>query len=550
MIAQPDTASSRPKVVISKETTFVTEPLGPDGMVDFVAALNASLSKGVTPENNAAVAFWKAVGTKRIDPKIRPQYLALLGLPDLPQETDSWVTFDEFLRLQNHGEELTTEAQAEADRHFDEAWQKPWTRAEHPSVAAMLDRNAKSLELLREGMLRPRYFSPHVADEYGTLLLLNGISESRDVAKQFAARAMLRLGEGDVDKAWQDTLVIYRYARLFGQRPFLVDRLVAITIEGMAHVSTVRYSQQANLTAAQARQFRRQLQELPAMPLMQDTINGERVFSLCSLWELATRQEQSMSLKPMSLMEDQLPAEVLQDIRNDREVMKNLVITKDLDWTEAFRLTNQLFDRSVQAVGECETSFSPEAVRRFETEPGATTRSAPAMTLAGALEAIRQLSPQAKAQRLIKMVHGSAFGVHLPPCLLFVIRTEIQQDLAQLAFALAGYRYDRHYYPKTLGELTPDYIDALPKDRWGIGDLKYVSDGENYLLYSVGPNGKDDGGHNRFVDWQTMDDEDSAGEEDNAADNIADLHAMANSVREEDPTDDIAIRTGMWRLKK
>ena len=45
-------------VTISKETTYITEPLRADGYPDYVAALNQRFSQGVTPENNAAVLFW------------------------------------------------------------------------------------------------------------------------------------------------------------------------------------------------------------------------------------------------------------------------------------------------------------------------------------------------------------------------------------------------------------------------------------------------------------------------------------------------------------
>ena len=42
-----------PFLSISKETTIITEPLRSDGTPDYVAAINARYSKGVTPENNA-----------------------------------------------------------------------------------------------------------------------------------------------------------------------------------------------------------------------------------------------------------------------------------------------------------------------------------------------------------------------------------------------------------------------------------------------------------------------------------------------------------------
>src|SRR5271163_71889 len=53
-------------VTISKETTFITAPLRKDGYVNYVAALNQRFGAGVTPENNAAVPFLKAMGPGEI----------------------------------------------------------------------------------------------------------------------------------------------------------------------------------------------------------------------------------------------------------------------------------------------------------------------------------------------------------------------------------------------------------------------------------------------------------------------------------------------------
>jgi len=45
----------KPLITVSKETTWITEPLNADGTVNYVAAADAWLSKGVTRENNAAI---------------------------------------------------------------------------------------------------------------------------------------------------------------------------------------------------------------------------------------------------------------------------------------------------------------------------------------------------------------------------------------------------------------------------------------------------------------------------------------------------------------
>ena len=52
-------------LTISKETTYITEPLRADGYPDYVAALDRRFSRDVTPENNAAVLFWQAMGPMR-----------------------------------------------------------------------------------------------------------------------------------------------------------------------------------------------------------------------------------------------------------------------------------------------------------------------------------------------------------------------------------------------------------------------------------------------------------------------------------------------------
>src|SRR3954466_16399265 len=56
--AQPHPAT-RP-FVISKETTYFTAPVRADGTIDYVEAINARLSRGVTPENNAGIPLLDA----------------------------------------------------------------------------------------------------------------------------------------------------------------------------------------------------------------------------------------------------------------------------------------------------------------------------------------------------------------------------------------------------------------------------------------------------------------------------------------------------------
>jgi hypothetical protein len=68
------------------------------------------------------------------------------------------------------------------------------------------------------------------------------------------------------------------------------------------------------------------------------------------------------------------------------------------------------------------------------------------------------------------------------------------RDLTKLAFALAAYRADHGSYPARLADLAPKYVREVPKDVFNDAELHYRREGKGYCLYSVGHNGKDDGG--------------------------------------------------------
>ena len=54
--------SPPPKITISKETTWATEPVRKNGYVDYFEAVNRHFDRGVTPQNNAVVLLYQATG--------------------------------------------------------------------------------------------------------------------------------------------------------------------------------------------------------------------------------------------------------------------------------------------------------------------------------------------------------------------------------------------------------------------------------------------------------------------------------------------------------
>ena len=79
-----------------------------------------------------------------------------------------------------------------------------------------------------------------------------------------------------------------------------------------------------------------------------------------------------------------------------------------------------------------------------------------------------------------------------------------KMDASVTTLALAEYFRKQQQFPDTLGELVPDYLPRLPMDYADRQTLRYRRTGNGYVLYSIGPDGVDNGG--RFEQSRIPDD--------------------------------------------
>jgi hypothetical protein len=500
----PTPAWHWPKVVISKETTYFTGPLRPDGGVDYVAALNRRYSEGVTPENNAAVALWQAAGPQCLDKRIRKRYFEMLGVPELAEKGEYLVYFDnlpEYKEASRQPDQWEAFSRKVWGQHTA-ARESPWSRQDYPLWAAVLERSEKPLAILLDGLQRPRFYSPLVApgDEPGLIAGFaptEPLSAARDVMYLLAIRPTLRLHEGDVAGAWRDVVALYRMERLSSRSPILLDRLsIASIAEAHAHEAAAVVSCYGGLTAAQARKCREEMQRLPPMrPLWEVYDEGERCWQIEYLIMFVDTKD---ARREFGLIESST-SKVL-GVENSKheqrtEAVRRLIAERDMDWTELLRCYNTAHDRLVAACKAPTGVTAAVTLTALEAETRQQADRAADSVLAEGPDALKRWDPKLKAQRF-----GDLFAYHTAawlPVMQVCIEQQRQarENMILLAFALAGYRADHPgEYPKTLSELAPTYIDAIPKDPFTDGPLHYKSEDGGYLLYSVGRNGKDDGG--------------------------------------------------------
>ena len=277
---------SQVALTISRETTYITKPLGKHGYVDYLAALNERARDGVTPENNAVVPFLKAMGLDEVAPNRRDEYCRMLGVARLPDKGDYLVPLEKYTKQSKNGGVGTPE---EFYKKLMRVTTRPWSKKEFPILADWLAANEKPVALLVEASKRPRRYEPLISGDGSVLCTLcpSG-TQDREAARALAARAMLRLGEGKLSETWGDLLALHRLARLTGQGPTLIDSCIGSALEMEAFAGDRAVLEHIRLTAAQAAKMRNDLANLPPTPKVADKIDvGERFTYLDSVERLA-----------------------------------------------------------------------------------------------------------------------------------------------------------------------------------------------------------------------------------------------------------------------
>jgi hypothetical protein len=73
-------------------------------------------------------------------------------------------------------------------------------------------------------------------------------------------------------------------------------------------------------------------------------------------------------------------------------------------------------------------------------------------------------------------------------------RVAMDFELTQVVLALRAHKARGGAYPDNLDAVAPALGGKVPADRFAGAPLRYARAGDGYMLYSVGPNARDDGG--------------------------------------------------------
>lgn len=282
-----------PPLHVSKATTYITEPLLPDGRVDYFKAFEKkAYSPLMATDDNGYRLFVQRFGDVAsetdmagnpdkgfyIAQKARklgldPQMLPSVNFPVDPQGAILKVDYDKIKLIS-----------------------KPWTLDDLPELADWIREAETPLNELADMLRKPIFQAPYLESPQAAqgngpqdllTLLLPDVQFYRNLARIYQARANYRIASGNIGGAIDDQISVLNLARKFALHDgVLIELLVGIAIEGVGLNLAIAENPDHQPTMEQLKRFQKAFDDLPEFTPLENCYETERFYALSTLQDV------------------------------------------------------------------------------------------------------------------------------------------------------------------------------------------------------------------------------------------------------------------------
>jgi hypothetical protein len=315
---------------------------------------------------------------------------------------------------------------------------KPAVVLSLPQKEALLNSNGAALRMLR-GAFSQEYYDPSVRSIY---TLYPYYAQFRAMARLFAFEGSVRAQKADWNGAVQSDLDCMRLGATIPRGGPLIGELVGIACQAIGRRNLWDYI--GHLDARQARLASKLMQDIDKLYVpYPDTLQEERYMQMSALNALFKDKN---GMQAVFGPQTGPPVALYQ--------LMYLVYSKETIASNNQKYFDQLIANSRQPY------------------------------------ALHVGAPPAPSDPINKILAPEFSQARIKD-----VEARTQNGLLRLAMALHAYKLERGHYPESLAALTPSYVSTIPDDPFAArGPFQYHIIGSKYVLYSVGPDGKDDGG--------------------------------------------------------
>jgi hypothetical protein len=353
----------------------------------------------------------------------------------------------------------------------DGLFNAPAIDAASPAVDELLTRHAGLLDTIRRAADMPACRFPRDWTRPNIYMLLAEVQSCRSEARLLAIAARHELATGKPAAALADAIRLGRIGRQVGSEPILISNLVGIALDAMA--LSVVAEILPTLTPAEA-----PLLDDPALrdlvastPSIVRAINGEEAFGLSTFANFADGRE---GIRDMGRLSGDpnvavLPQEELFSILTEplSAVWRAFILPSDIaSYRRRFQGYRQLVTGAVD-----QSRTWPEMQKQID----------------GIEAEIRRTGPDGFLSRLIA------------PATDAVLRSQCnsvaRHRAAEVLLAATRERLASGTLPESIDALVPARLPSVPRDPFTAdAPLRLKATPEEVLVWSVGPDGEDDGG--------------------------------------------------------
>jgi hypothetical protein len=489
----PSAPEGKPKPFnVGKSTTYVTGPVDSAGFVDYAAALNERLARGVTPDTNANVAIWRVLGptaptipTRRQDASgVKPPagFFAKLGVAEPP------ATGDYFVGIRAYCDRAAPNQESSLKELTTRLSVRTWKAAEYKDLIGWISANEKPLAALREAVKLPDYYNPVIpltgqrGESKGLLSApLPSVNAIRDeLAPCLACRAMLMLDQNRPDEAWADLMTCHRLGRLIGRGGLVAEAVEGMKVELLACRAEAAFLDRAGLDLKGIERCTRDLLALPPIPPVADKFDLAERFMFLDVVMETSRQGVWFLERCAGWQNHPNPL--------------RYGPFEGVDWDPALEAANAWYDRLVATSREPDRAVRTQKFGEFRRDLKPVHNRVMDPTQLAKLLPDVNVPPRRKGEALGDIIVSLRLLYAGDKVLEAAERAQQHSDTILVAFAATWYQRFNGKYPDSLAQLTPTYLLTVPRDVFTGGELIYRPEAKGFVLYGVGANGRDDGG--------------------------------------------------------
>ena len=329
-----------------------------------------------------------------------------------------------------------------------------------------LTRHTETLDLLRQAAARPicRFTRDYTRPSVD--MLIPEIQFLRNAARILAVSARYEASRGEITAALRDVSSIMKISLHASSEPILISGLVGLAIDGIAINALseiLPFIDTDNLSFLKRDDIHNFLCTPPSLA---KNIYGEEAFGLNVFSIFGTGEFDQWQLASFLMDDLNVPDSIYQ---------QNIFLNPALAAYRIFLFPQDLAAyqqtmHSYQRVAESSDSYAGKQTILKRIEDGLSSGR-----------------PKGFITTLLTPAIGKAIER--------VEKVRMQHATALVAIAATKFRIAHDGLPDKAASLVPDFLPSLPKDAFlKESRLRYSNKDDGVAIYSVGPNGKDDGG--------------------------------------------------------